>query len=336
MSPTVSVVVPVYNGSTWIEETLRSIFQQTYPHSLIEVVVVDDGSQDDSASKARALLNQHDVQGQVVSLARNGGQGAARNTGWRMATGEWIQLLDADDLLAPHKLQLQTERASHVSDDVAVIYSPWQHFALHDDAWRPVGDVVVSHVDADPVAQILQDLEFGYFGPTLLRKSFLEKIGGVKEFPVLGEDIDVMLRLAMAGGAFRQADSSEPTFFYRDTPNSLWRWQVKHVESVRAHYRWLKGVEDFRRAFSPEGQMPEDVRAALVRRYSRFLEFLIEYDPSTFDEVSSWIRALGVYVPPETTPNMRRLARLMGYENGLRLRLAYRQFKARLGRGTRA
>ena len=60
----------------------------------------------------------------------NQGPSAARNVGWRRATGEWIQFLDADDLLHPRKIECQLERASHLPTDVAVLYSDWQNLDL--------------------------------------------------------------------------------------------------------------------------------------------------------------------------------------------------------------
>src|SRR5262245_12674341 len=107
MSPSVSVVVPAYNARAWITESLESVFGQTYPHSQIELIVVDDGSQDDTADVARAAMRDRSICGQVIQLGRNAGVSAARNSGWTLARGEWIQFLDADDLLAPSKIALQ-------------------------------------------------------------------------------------------------------------------------------------------------------------------------------------------------------------------------------------
>jgi glycosyltransferase involved in cell wall biosynthesis len=321
--PNVTVVIPMYNAERWIGATLESVFEQTYPHSNIEVIVVDDGSQDEGANIARSLLDQHDVRGKVIALEHNVGLGAARNVGWRAASSEWIQFLDADDLLAPHKLELQCQRAAEAPESVVVIYSPWQRFAWRDERWLPVGDVNAPFVDADPVLQILHEFEFGYVGPTLVRRSFLEPIGGVREGPCLGEDIDMMLRIAMAGGEFRQADSFQPTFFYRDTPNSLWRFQVKHLESLRVHYSWLQNVEAHLRA-GYAGGLPEVGREALVRRYSRFLDFLHQYDHDLFQEIVQRVRRLGVSIPPSASRSIRLLSRLVGYQNAMLLRSWYR------------
>src|SRR5882672_9156849 len=124
----VSVVIPMYNAGAWLRETLESIFRQTYPREDIEIIMVDDESTDDSAEIGRSFLRDRSMKGQVISHKRNGGCAAPRNAGWSLTTGEWIQFVDADDLLEPQKFELQMACASRVADDVAVIYSPWRHY----------------------------------------------------------------------------------------------------------------------------------------------------------------------------------------------------------------
>src|SRR4051794_4364611 len=107
MPPSVSVIIPTYNSGRWVAETLRSVPLQTFPRERLEIIVIDDASADDSAAVARAVLAGESIKHQVVVREKNGGVTSTRNLGWGMATGEWIQFLDADDLLAPHKIALQ-------------------------------------------------------------------------------------------------------------------------------------------------------------------------------------------------------------------------------------
>jgi glycosyltransferase involved in cell wall biosynthesis len=94
----ISVVIPAYNAAVFLPRCLKSVFAQTLkPH---EVIVVDDGSIDDTATLAAEL-------GAKVITRPNGGLSAARNTGIQNASSEWIALLDADDLWAPEKLERQ-------------------------------------------------------------------------------------------------------------------------------------------------------------------------------------------------------------------------------------
>lgn len=100
MNDLVSVVVPVYNSEEDIFTTLQSVFDQTY--SNLEIVVVDDGSTDDSLAILRRLGDRI-----VLVSQKNGGAAAARNRGAREASGKWIAFLDADDVWAPDKIEAQ-------------------------------------------------------------------------------------------------------------------------------------------------------------------------------------------------------------------------------------
>jgi len=98
--PTVSVVIPVYNGERLIAETLRSVLAQTLP--VHEILVIDDGSTDRTAEVVASFAPR-------VTLVRqaNAGESTARNDGIARATGEWIAFVDADDLWKPEKLERQ-------------------------------------------------------------------------------------------------------------------------------------------------------------------------------------------------------------------------------------
>ena len=131
-----------------------------------------------------------------------------------------------------------------------------------------------------------------------------------------------MLRLAMSGVGFRQIAADHPTFFYRDTPNSLWRRSTKNIRSMVELQHRFRRVELFLRSSSPE--LSQEARLALASRYSRFLEDFLELDPDTFDESVAWIRALGFRVPPNVGGTLRLASHLMGFEHAARLRHAYR------------
>jgi glycosyltransferase involved in cell wall biosynthesis len=95
----VSVVIPAYNAGAFITDTIQSVLDQTY--SNLEVIVVDDGSTDDTAQKVRSFSNVK-LHGQ-----RNAGVSVARNTGLEQANGEFIVFFDADDLMTPDFLEVR-------------------------------------------------------------------------------------------------------------------------------------------------------------------------------------------------------------------------------------
>lgn len=102
--PLVSILIPCYNSEAHLSETLRSALSQTWPHC--EVIVVDDGSTDGSVAAARSF----EKEGVRVLEQKNAGAGAARNYALRESSGAYIQYLDADDLLAPDKIETQMRR----------------------------------------------------------------------------------------------------------------------------------------------------------------------------------------------------------------------------------
>jgi teichuronic acid biosynthesis glycosyltransferase TuaG len=121
--PLVSVVIPAYNSARYIAESIRSVQEQIY--SNWELVVVDDGSTDETAGIVRDF-SRTDARVKYV-FQENGGQASARNTGIRDSRGDLIAFLDSDDLWFPEKLELQTAKleeagADVVFSDVVILY----------------------------------------------------------------------------------------------------------------------------------------------------------------------------------------------------------------------
>lgn len=120
IKPRISVIIPAYNAEKTILETIASVQNQTF--SNFEIIVINDGSTD---STLKLLEELNDDRLRVVSYA-NGGLSVARNRGMAEAQGEFIALLDADDLWTPDKLELQLA-ALQANPKAGVVYS-WTHF----------------------------------------------------------------------------------------------------------------------------------------------------------------------------------------------------------------
>src|SRR4029079_19224136 len=103
--PLVSVIIPAFNSSDFVLEAIASARAQTY--APIEVLVVDDGSTDDTAEKLRDLIETGKIRYQFQT---NQGLGAARNNGGKLGRVKCLQYMDADDLLAPTKIEKQFQR----------------------------------------------------------------------------------------------------------------------------------------------------------------------------------------------------------------------------------
>jgi glycosyltransferase involved in cell wall biosynthesis len=320
----ISIVIPTYKSAPWLEQTLGSVLRQTYPLEHLELIIVDDASPDDTVAVARRLLDSAPIKSQLIVREKNTGVTANRNAGYRAASGDWIQFLDHDDMLLPHKLELQAGCIAQAPDDVGLVYSSWRSLELIDGTWQPSGPVNAPYVDEDTVPQILMDATFGYVGPTLMRKTALLAVNGFEEIPNLGEDTNLMLRLALAGWKFRAARSEGPAFLYRQTPGSLWKFYAKNLPALWNLLLTFRTGEQFLRGQQSDGKLRDDVRRALAAQYGRRAPFFLDLDPEKFRTIESWLAALEYPVPPDLGRGMSVAAKLLGYGNALRLRAKYR------------
>lgn len=119
MSATVSIIIPVYNAAFCLRETIDSVVGQTY--RALEIICVDDGSTDGSAAILHEYA-QRDERVRVIEQA-NAGAAAARNAGLDAATGEYLMMLDADDLYAPNMIEKMYGRARMGGCDIVICRS---------------------------------------------------------------------------------------------------------------------------------------------------------------------------------------------------------------------
>jgi glycosyltransferase involved in cell wall biosynthesis len=117
----VSVLVPSYNSQTYLRECLESALAQTYPR--VEIIVVDDGSTDSSLEIAKRF----EAKGVTVISQSNRGQSGALNTAFKASTGDYLQYLDADDVLDPRKIEVQVA-ALQRAGPMAVASGAWARF----------------------------------------------------------------------------------------------------------------------------------------------------------------------------------------------------------------
>ena len=122
MPDLVSILIPAFNAERWLGETIRSALDQTWPRK--ELIVVDDGSSDGTQRVARAFASS----GVHVIAQRNAGASAARNRALSLAQGDYIQWLDADDLLAPEKIEQQLRDAEPGATSTTLLSSAFAEF----------------------------------------------------------------------------------------------------------------------------------------------------------------------------------------------------------------
>ena len=187
-TPRVSVVVPVYNRGASLRWTLDSVLAQSYPS--FEVIVVDDGSSDDSA--ACVATNYPGIR--LIRQERNRGAAAAVNRGVAAARGELIALLDSDDLWSPDKLTLQVEDFD-LHPEVGVSFTDITY------GRSGVGTLYSWLYPLDPGRLLEQLMEENPALPSavMVRKRDFERVGGYAEDIGSAYDRDLLLRLAVLG-----------------------------------------------------------------------------------------------------------------------------------------
>jgi glycosyltransferase involved in cell wall biosynthesis len=191
--PTISAVVPVHNGAAHIAEALQSIRAQTCP--VVEVIVVDDGSTDDTV----AVVRRADPAATVIQQAR-GGPSSARNAGASRASGDWLAFLDHDDLwTAEHNAVLLD--GLQKQPDAGFVYGRFCFRELASGALN----ARLQKIDKTAVPFLLHS--------ALIRRDIWQSMGGLNPSRHLSEDIDFYLRLRDAGVAMACVDPI--TLIYR-------------------------------------------------------------------------------------------------------------------------
>lgn len=193
----VSVVIPAYNAARFLPEAINSVRQQTL--TVHEIIIMDDGSTDDTESIVRALGD-----GILYIRQKNAGVSAARNRGIALATGEIIAFLDADDVWFPEKIERQlkvfqdhpdvalvaTDKAEIDTQGKLLLPSLFKQQHLH---------TFFSSLNNAPIPQVMSLLIKVNFIPTssvLVRKEALNRIGVFDTTIRYGEDLELWVRIA--------------------------------------------------------------------------------------------------------------------------------------------
>ena len=198
VNPKVSVIIPAYNAEKFVKEAVDSALAQTYPDC--EVIVVNDGSTDGTENVLRPYIDARKI---VYISQINKGLAGARNAGIRAARGEYIALLDSDDLFLPEKIARQL-RALQEHSEYGVCYCDLLHFSdsraprqfYHHRYTYPSGDVFAPLLHK----QFINPLA------VFARRDVFEKYGYFDESLRRSEDWDLWLRLAHAGVKFFYLD----------------------------------------------------------------------------------------------------------------------------------
>jgi glycosyltransferase involved in cell wall biosynthesis len=245
--PLVSILIPAYNAEEWIVDTLRSAIAQTWDRK--EIIVVDDGSEDRTLAIARQF--ESDVL-RVVTQA-NQGAAAARNTALTFCRGDYIQWLDADDLLAPDKIARQMEVVEECANKRVLVSSAWGSF-LHryhrarfvpTDLW----------CDLSPVEWLLRKMGQNLYMQTatwLISRELTEAAGPWDCTMFVDDDGEYLCRVLLASSSVRFVRQAK--VYYRSSGSGSLsyigrsdRKMEAQLRSMQLHIGYLLSLENSER-----------------------------------------------------------------------------------------
>ena len=195
--PLISIIMPAYNASRYIAESIESVLAQSYTNW--ELLIVDDGSTDNTASVINTFT-KNDARIQYLHQNR-GRQGKARNLAIRKSAGELIAFLDADDSWLPCKLQLQWQVLS-ARPDIDLIFSPG--YIVGDQMTRELFYVTIKEWSREQDSEAFIDLNQIPILSAMVRKKAILRVDLFNEEPIIqnNEDYHLWLKLLFNGSRF--------------------------------------------------------------------------------------------------------------------------------------
>jgi len=281
MKPLVSILIPAYNSQEWIAETLRSAMAQTWHHK--EIIVVDDGSSD------RTLSVAQEFESKMVRVITqpNRGAAAARNKAFSLAQGDYIQWLDADDLLAPDKIARQVECLTEGSKRT-LYSSAWARFIYRPQRAQFVGNALWE--DMTPTEFLFRKVAHNLFmanAAWLVSRELTEVAGPWDTAQLVDDDGEYFCRVILASDRIRFVPQAR--MFYRMAGAS----SHSHIgtsaakldaqwRSMRLHLQNLRSLEE-----------SERVRTACIHFLQLNLNYFYPERPDIVAQAQQIARELG-------------------------------------------
>lgn len=312
--PLVSILIPCYNAERWVAQTLESALAQTWTRK--EIIVVNNSSTDNSLEILKGYASK-----QVKVLTKeNCGASSARNRAYSESQGEVIQFLDADDLLAPDKIELQMRRLMTAGLEY-VAAGAWGRF--YDSVERAVFVREPVWADLPAIDWLVRAWSGGNMMPThswLTPRSLIEKSGGWDETPSPNDDGEFFARVLLNSRGLLFCTQAR-AYYRSGIPGSSSK--IKSPEMLAAIYRSIEQSTGYllEREDSPR------TRRACAAYFQRFIYEAYPDGPQLVSRAEERVRALGGSdFPLPTGGRLHRLAvRTLNWKNAKRIQRLYRK-----------
>jgi glycosyltransferase involved in cell wall biosynthesis len=230
--PAISVIIPAFNCAAYLPEAIESVLAQSL--SDFEIIVVDDGSLDNTCEIVHSLLDDRIR----YIYQENSGLPAARNTGVQQARGEYIAALDSDDLLAPTALDvmLSALKESRASWCITNVLKFWEKHQEIRRTEMPAGNLLHAILREDFIRRAM-----------FIEKAALQRVGMWNPLMKMREDWDLNIRLIEAREPYCYVD--KPLYLYRKRPDSITTGNPKRLlyytkQVLREHHKKLADAGD--------------------------------------------------------------------------------------------
>jgi len=309
--PRVSVVIPTYNRAGFVGEAIESCLAAGVASSRLEVIVVDDGSTDGTAS----ILGAFKDRVRCISFAGNCGRNRARNAGLSIATGRYVKFLDSDDVLEPASLGIEVAAAEDAGADIVV--SCWQSVEL--DADRVVRSA--ARFDAPIMEPVVDCLLAGRAVPTsaaLYARALVRGQRWDEDLRKL-DDWDWFIRAALLAGRIVRVDVV--SYSWRQHPGQGIRAETL-LRNAREHHAILRKLEA---ELAARGLLTNARKKRLAQYYYKELRVLSLHDEQEFDWGVWHIHELDpAFVPRDEERQwwMQWACRILGVRRALQLHSA--------------
>ena len=317
MKPLVSILIPAYNSQEWIGPCLRSALAQTWEPK--EIIVVDDGSKDGTLAAAR----QFEQAGVRVASQRNQGAAAARNTAYSLSRGEYIQWLDADDLISPDKIERQMAVAQQLGNKRLLLSCGWSQFLHRYKEAKFVPSALWADLTpADwPVRKMSLNLLM-QTGTWLTSRELCEAAGPWDTRMLGDDDGEYFCRVLLASEGVRFVP--EAKVYYRASGGGSLSYigtsdRKRNAQwlSMQLHIRYIRSLEE-----------SERVHAACVTYLQNWMVFFYPERQDVFREAQEIARSLGGEVSaPRLSWKYAWIAKFFGQDAGWRAQVLLPRLK---------
>ncbi|HRI80834.1 MAG TPA: glycosyltransferase family A protein [Opitutaceae bacterium] len=310
MSPLVSIIIPSYNSVRWLGETLESALAQTWQNR--EIIVIDDGSTDHSLTIAHGFESR----GVRVVGQPNRGASAARNHGLRLARGDFIQYLDADDLLSPAKIERQLNLLEQRPSGT-IASCAWGRFSENPAETQFVDEAVFR--DFAPLDFLILAGETGTMmhpAAWLVPRAIANQAGPWDETLSLNDDGEYFCRVILASAGIVYCADADARSYYRSGLSG----SLSQQRSERARRSQFHSVELIANVLRRTEDSSRTARA-IAGHWRRFVHDFFPFPPDLMRRAEEEISRLGEKTgrPPMGTKTAA-LASLLGWRTVWRIK----------------